>query len=1145
MKLKINYNSNFVFTLLFSVSFIVCSIAQETVVVQTLTYDSTGRDYMFDFPEDDGTTYERILMLYSMRCKGAQVSVPGNTNLGCGEWDYSCNTYVVDSSYTDSLSSTHPSHIISGFSGEEFAFTNTPTNVYYQYDQKEVDYTNTVSESTSTIGTGSDLLNHPFDTQSANSKSQYIWTASELSGAGLEAGEISGIQLELDDASSQMDFLRVKMMHVTSSEPNSSTVLSNDLEQVYFLNSTLLNGNNLLKFYENFDWDGTSNILVEFSFTNKLASGGSKVKGSLTSDGKGIVSTGDNSNLTLAGEEYITLPNNGFDQISNEITISLWSYGDADVLPINNSVFEGADNQNNRQVNVHFPWSNGQVYWDCGFSGGNDRINKPANPVDYSGKWNHWAFTKNAVSGSMKIYLNGKLWHSGAGKNRTIDLKKMNLGSNRNGVSNYYGKIDEFRVWSKELDEATIADWMSRRVDSSHPNYSDLQTYLTFNEGEGEILENIAEPGGEGQINGKTLWSSVRGNVRQMDFEPVDQRPNMTFVSGEYTKDINTHSVIDTVENIAKTITEYKVVGTDIEIENVSSAWEAKDEPLYAEDGTQLNFYEVDSAGTIVIESLNYYSKFPSRFEIMSFVTPYGIYLDLGDEGKSWTFDVTDFAPILKGKKRMYLTLGGQNQEEMDIKFVYIKGQPPREVMDIRQIWRSGRSTNNNQIITDAVFAPVDFKLDPNGSFFKIRSAITGHGQEGEFIPRYHQVKVNGETPFQWQVWTECADNPVYPQGGTWVYDRAGWCPGAPTDLNHWDITDMVTPGEFVNLDYNMFQSSGDSRYIVNHQLVTYGSPNFQNDARMADVIRPSNKVEYARINPVCNAPIVVLENTGSATLTSATITYYVHGGNKLTYDWTGTLEFMEQEEVSLPLPDMSFWVGSGQENFIVEVSNPNGVDDEYGNNNKYISPFDLPDIFNEEEVLLYTFTNNFGSQNSLTYTDFNQDTLIYREELESNFFYIDTLKLADGCYTLSIEDTGDNGLQFWHQPNQGSGSVNLLSINEELIVSLESDFGKNLNYSFVKGQFTNLKPTITGLDFKIFPNPNNGIFSLAITLDKPEDLKILVADVSGQSVFTKSINRFAKGKLDIDLSELPAGLYYCTIVSGSKVSSKKLMIGK
>lgn len=1139
------YAQYLVCTLLVIVSLIASTHAQESIVVQTLTYDSTGRDYMFDFPEDDGSTYERILMLYNMRCKGARISVPGNTNLGCGEWDYSCNTYVVDSSYTDSLSATHPTHIISGFSGNEFEYTTSPTNVYFQYDQKEVNYTNTASQSTYTIGTGNEDLNHPFGTQSVNSKSQYIWSADELMNAGIGAGEITGMQLELENELSNVNFLRVKMMHTSLSAPNSSTVLSDELQQVYFLNSTLENGSNFLKFYDNFDWDGTSNVLVEFSFTNSAPSVESKVKGSTASSDRGIVSTGVNSNLTMAGDEFIVLPNNGFDQISNEITISLWTYGDVDALPRNTSVFEGGDNQNNRQVNVHLPWSNGQVYWDCGFSGGYDRINKQANPEDFSGKWNHWAFTKNANTGSMKIFLNGKLWHAGTGLNKPIDLRRMNLGSDRNGNNKYFGKIDEFRVWNKELDEATIAEWMSRRVDASHPNYANLLTYLTFNEGEGEVLSNSAVPGGEAQVNGKTIWSTERGNARQMDFVAVDKRPNMTFVSGEYTKDIITNMVIDTIQNIAKTITEYKVVGTDIEVENVSSAWEAKAEPLVAEDGSVLNSFEVGAEGTIVIGSLDYYQKVPSRFEIMSFVTPYGIYLDLGEDGKTWTFDVTDFAPILKGKKRMYLTLGGQNQEEMDIKFVFIKGTPPRDVMDIRQIWRSGRSTNNNQIITDAVFAPVDYQLDPNGTFFKIRSAITGHGQEGEFIPRYHQLNINGETPFQWQVWTECADNPVYPQGGTWVYDRAGWCPGAPTDLNHWDITDLVSPGEVVNLDYDMFQANGDSRYIVNHQLVTYGSPNFQNDARIADVMRPSNKVEYGRMNPVCNAPIVVLENTGSETLTSATITYYVHGGNKLTYEWSGSLAFLESEEVALPLPDMSFWLGSGQTKFIVEVSDPNGLDDEYSNNNEYISTFDMPDVINEEEVLLYTFTNNFGSQNSLTYTDFNQDTLIYREELESNFFYIDTLFLADGCYTLHMEDSGDNGLQFWHQPNQGSGSLNLLTLNEELIISMESDFGKNLTYSFVKGQFTNVEPELNSFDFKIFPNPNNGVFSLALSLNKPENLKVLVLDVAGKVVYSKNEENFSKGRMDLDLSDLSSGLYYCTLVSGTKVSTKKLVIGK
>ncbi|MGV2388240.1 MAG UNVERIFIED_CONTAM: LamG domain-containing protein [Microcystis novacekii LVE1205-3] len=40
--------------------------------------------------------------------------------------------------------------------------------------------------------------------------------------------------------------------------------------------------------------------------------------------------------------------------------------------------------------------------------------------VQYKGKWNHWAFTKDVTKGEMKIYLNGVLWHNEEGKTQPI-----------------------------------------------------------------------------------------------------------------------------------------------------------------------------------------------------------------------------------------------------------------------------------------------------------------------------------------------------------------------------------------------------------------------------------------------------------------------------------------------------------------------------------------------------------------------------------------------------------------------------------------------------------------------------------------------------------------------------------------------------
>ena len=72
----------------------------DTTVVQTLRFDTTLRAGMFMFPDDTSKTYEKIIMLYSMRCKNGLISNGTNTNLGCGEWDYNCYTSVIDSSKT-------------------------------------------------------------------------------------------------------------------------------------------------------------------------------------------------------------------------------------------------------------------------------------------------------------------------------------------------------------------------------------------------------------------------------------------------------------------------------------------------------------------------------------------------------------------------------------------------------------------------------------------------------------------------------------------------------------------------------------------------------------------------------------------------------------------------------------------------------------------------------------------------------------------------------------------------------------------------------------------------------------------------------------------------------------------------------------
>ena len=62
------------------------------------------------------------------------------------------------------------------------------------------------------------------------------------------------------------------------------------------------------------------------------------------------------------------------------------------------------------------------------------------------------------------------------------------------------------------------------------------------------------------------------------------------------------------------------------------------------------------------------------RYELYRYITPYGIGLDLGDDGWTWWYDVTDYLPLLRDSVELQ---AGNWQELLDLKFHFIEGDPP------------------------------------------------------------------------------------------------------------------------------------------------------------------------------------------------------------------------------------------------------------------------------------------------------------------------------------------------------------------------------------------------------------------------------------------------------------------------------------
>ena len=1077
-------------------------------------------------------------MVYSMRCKDALVSTSAERNKGCGEWDYSCNTYITDSSRVDSFHTVSPTHLISGFSDDVYNYTTQPTYSYLQSTQSEIIYNNVITELEYTIGSGTTDSEFPFGGGQKIARTQFLYSATDLTAQGMQTGFITGMKLEALNMATGFENLRIRMKQTSHSELEAATMENNGFEEVYYLNSDVGTGNHFFKFYNKFDWDGVSNILLDISY-NRNTDASTDVKSNVQAVVSSLSANGDNDQyFEINGAGYVDVEQ-ALPSVQNEITISFWSFG-SEELPINTYAFEGVDAGNLRQMNVHLPWSNGQIYWDCGNDGsGYDRINKPASEDEYKNVWSHWSFTKNATTGDMKIYLNGSLWHSGTGFTRPIDIQEFRLGGSANGNGRYYGKMDDFQIWNKELSEATIKEWMTKKITSDHPDYSNLVANYSFDNAVGSEILDSSPNAINGELSGTSIYRNWEGKNLIKNITASYELANLTFVQGEYNSSINTTTILDSLINIPNQIDEYIVNGTDLELNSTNFYYASGSMAVFNNNGVIIDSVVIAAENSIIIGDLIHYTKRPAKFEIMSFVTPYGIGLDFGEEGKSWTFDVTDFGPILKGKKRINLQQGGQWQEDMDIKFVFIEGTPSHDIIDIKQIWPV-TSESYTRIIDDVRFEPRNLILPANAGNVKLKATISGHGQEGEFIPRTHFLNIDGGyNEFEWQVWKECADNPIFPQGGTWIYDRAGWCPGEATDIQEFNLLEWVYAGDEVEIDYGVVTASGNSRYIVNAQMVSYGDPNFTLDADI-DILTPSNKVEYERYTPMCTKPKVLIKNNGSTTLTSLDITYSVNGISPKTYTWTGNLKFLESKEVELPALNATSMITQNGE-FQVAISNPNGGTDEYPNNNEESSTFKIvPQI--GTDVVIRMQTNLAGGETTWRIYDANGNLVKSRVSgLSSSSVYLDTIFNLNGCYQLEIQDSGDDGIYFWAN-GDGSGDLKIKSIGEAY-KTLEPDFGKLLVYEFIAGDITPTYNLNNNKSINVFPNPSSNIFNLELD-GYSGDIQMELINSVGQVLKIVDLENSANNFLQhqFNLTNFSPGVYYLKINHENITEVKKLI---
>jgi hypothetical protein len=537
-------------------------------------------------------------------------------------------------------------------------------------------------------------------------------------------------------------------------------------------------------------------------------------------------------------------------------------------------------------------------------------------------------------------------------------------------------------------------------------------------------------------------------------------------------------------------------------------------------------------------------------YEIGRMLTPYG-----GAFSKNWQFswevDVTDFSMLLRDSVEIEYNHTGYEPNNdrgwsVTLDFLLIKGKPVWQPLSIQKIYDGSYRYGDNKNPIENALKPVSFTPVSGAQFARLRVVQTGHGMDkpdncAEFCNKYRELWYDGKLVDKRAVWKPCGNNPLYPQAGTWVYDRANWCPGV---LMQPDSYDLPLQGRQHTIDLNMehYTSPDPSAYeVITAYLVQYRKAPNQNDVSIEDIIAPSLKDVHRRQNPASFEPQVLVKNNGSETVKQLNVQYGVKGCSKSQYKWKGELKPGTSTLITLP---GLIARGQGLQAFEAELLQPNGKRDAYGADNKAVSYFERAPVL-DSTLIVYLATNKEPAQNGYQIIDAQGRVIRERAlgSLAANTVYRDTIKLLNGHYRFQFTDTAGNGLEFWANPRGGRGKLRLLNSRGEMIKDFESDFGSSVHYSFSVGG--PVAPVFPGASFGLYPTRTNDVTTFDFYSNLPEDLTVrLITDPGGEVVEEHLYKNLKEGMFTYDLSRYPKGRFYLSVwIRGEEKFKKRIRL--
>jgi hypothetical protein len=545
------------------------------------------------------------------------------------------------------------------------------------------------------------------------------------------------------------------------------------------------------------------------------------------------------------------------------------------------------------------------------------------------------------------------------------------------------------------------------------------------------------------------------------------------------------------------------------------------------------------------------------NLEIAGFITPYG-----WNFPSSWKFewfaDLTDYESLLRDSVEIEYQHSGYEARAdrgwlVTLDFIVTEGAPIMQTNNIQKLWDGNFRYGDlaNDIETHLV--PVSVNMNSQTKVARLHLLQTGHGGDGttgcaEFCYPNRALKFDGGVVDVKQIYEPCGSIPLYPQGGTWIYDRGNWCPGMMVKPYIYDFNVAPSSNHDIDIDMDPYPSAsgGAGNYVVKGHLIQFKEPATTNDLEVYEIKSPSSEYIYGRTGTVCSNPVITVRNNGKSNVTKFEIRYGIEGLGEFVQFWNGVL--IPQEKIDITLHNILKPTAT-QNRFKAYVSYPNGVGDEYVFDDTLFSK--APVVPNWDSTIVFAYRTNLrSSENSYTLKDDLGNILYERTagSLSNNTNYKDTFVLSSGCYTFHFKDNGGDGLSFWANSAAGNGTAKFQKPNNTLIKNYNPDFGNEIYQQFTVGDPE--YRAVTGINelsnigtVNVFPNPASDMVSIDCNFTTPQNIQVEILNLLGGSVYVQSYNNTSADVLDINTSSLSNGTYIVKIKSVGQEFTKKIFI--